>query len=364
MNKVYKPWIPLEKVELFVQLEPALLILGLVLGAWLAYKLLLRQISAERHRTLGTLFKNLFYHLLFGTSLFSLYQIFHELAFEGRQLERLVIYSGFATLLSGAVVFVKVWRILVYEYFFLSHMKVAFPRLLVNLFTLVLSLVLASWIGTEIFNIRLAPILATSAIFSLVLGLALQDTLGNLFSGVALQFDKPYEIGDWIEVQANNQKWVGQVNEITWRATILIAIGEEIITIPNRVMGQAQIANFATQYRPISRIQIIRLPYKVDLLQTKEILNEALRSVGEIRKSPAPNVLIADTNESGVAFKLLYYIDNYGEQFLIFDKILSASLAALKKAGYPFATQRLEIIQSKEVEMTTPLPSFEEKGVL
>lgn len=364
MTKVYKPWIPLEKVELFVQIEPALLIVGLVLGAWIAYKLFLGQISTERHRTLKALFSNLFYHLLFGTSLFSLYQIFHELPFDGTTLERLVIYSGFATLLSGAVIFVKVWRILVYEYFFLSHMKVAFPRLLVNLFTLVLSLVLASWIGTEIFNIRLAPILATSAIFSLVLGLALQDTLGNLFSGVALQFDKPYEIGDWIEVQASGQKWVGQVNEITWRATILIAVGDEIITIPNRVMGQAQIANFATKYRPITRIQIIRLPYQVDLLQTKELLLNALRSVPEIRKSPSPNVLIAEANESGVAFKLLYFIDNYGDQFLIFDRILSAALLALKNADYPFAAQRIEIIKGIENEKSTLTHLIDGKSVL
>ncbi|MBI2711257.1 MAG: mechanosensitive ion channel family protein [Bdellovibrio sp.] len=344
MTKVYKPWIPLEKVDLFVQVEPALIILGLGLGAWVGYKLFLGQISEERHRTLKRLFNNLFYHLLFGISAFSLYEIFHELPFEEGWLERAMIYSGLATLLSGTVVFVKTCRILFYEYFFISHMKVPFPRLLVNIFTLVLSLMLASWVGTEFFNIRLAPILATSAIFSLVLGLALQDTLGNLFSGVALQLDKPYEIGDWIEVHASGQKWAGQVYEITWRATILIAVGDEVITIPNRVMGQAQISNFATKYRPIARIQIIRLPYKVDLLKTKDLLRNALNTVPEIRKNPAPNVLIADTNESGVAYKLLYSIDNYGEQFTIFDKILTACLKALNDANYPFAAQRIEVI--------------------
>ena len=120
---------------------------------------------------------------------------------------------------------------------------------------------MATWIGAEIFNIRLTPILATSAIFSLVLGLALQDTLGNLFAGVALQFDKPYEIGDWIEIQSSGQKWIGQVYEISWRATVLIASTEESITVPNRIVAQAQIANYSTKYRPITRSQLFRLPF-------------------------------------------------------------------------------------------------------
>ena len=72
----------------------------------------------------------------------------------------------------------------------------------------------------------------------------MQDTLGNLFAGVALQFDKPYEIGDWIEIHNSGQKWVGQIYEITWRATLLIGFVEEFITVPNRVMGQSEISNF------------------------------------------------------------------------------------------------------------------------
>ena len=359
MTKVYKPWIPLEKVELFVQFEPALVIITLVLGAWLGYRLFLRQISDERHMTLKRLFRNLFYHLLFLICAFSFYEIFHELPFEGNHLERLIIYFGLATLLSGAVVFVKTWRILVYEYFFIRHMRVPFPRLLVNLFTLMLSLVLASWIGTEIFNIRLAPILATSAIFSLVLGLALQDTLGNLFSGVALQLDKPYEIGDWIEVQTSDQKWVGQVYEITWRATLLIAVNDEIITIPNRIMGQAQIANFSTKYRSMGRVHVIRLPYQVDILKTKEILRGALHSIPEVRKNPVPNVLISEATEMGVAFKLIYSIDNYREQFFILDKILTTCLLTLKNAGYPFASHRIELLKDE----STFLPASKTSSV-
>lgn len=67
--------------------------------------------------------------------------------------------------------------------------------------------------------------------FSLILGLALQDTLGNLFAGVALQLDKPYEIGDWIEISPRAQVWVGQVEEISWRATTMIGLFDELLVL-------------------------------------------------------------------------------------------------------------------------------------
>ena len=92
-------------------------------------------------------------------------------------------------------------------------MRAGVPVLLVNLFSLLLSAVIGFWMMTGIFEFNLAPLLATSAVFSIVLGLALQDTLGNLFAGVALQLDKPYEMGAAIEVTTSSQKWVGQVRK-------------------------------------------------------------------------------------------------------------------------------------------------------
>jgi small-conductance mechanosensitive channel len=232
-------WIPLEKIQAIVQLEPALLIAGLSLGAWLVYKLLLGKISSERHRNMSALFRNLGMHAFFAACFIASFFLIGSFGAEGAAVERLLAYLGFFAVLSGAIVFVKVSRILAFEYLFLSHMRAGVPVLLVNLFTLLLSLVIGGWMATEIFSVRLTPLLATSAIFSLVLGLALQDTLGHLFAGVSLQFDKPHEIGDWIEIQTSGQKFVGQVEEISWRATVLIGLADELITVPNRTMAQA-----------------------------------------------------------------------------------------------------------------------------
>jgi len=193
-------WIPFSRIESLIQLEPAFVLLGLVVAAWLVYKIFLRAVSQERHRNLRSHFLNLLAHFAIFAFLFASYQFVHRTIDLGQRSERDASYLGLATLIAGAVVFVKVSSILLNEYTFLGHVKEGVPILIVNLFSLLLSIGIAGWFATEIFGIRLAPVLATSAVYSLILGLALQDTLGNLFAGVALQLDKPYEIGDWIEV--------------------------------------------------------------------------------------------------------------------------------------------------------------------
>jgi small-conductance mechanosensitive channel len=338
------PWVPIDRIEAFVQLEPAFLVIGLAVGAWLAKKFLLRNITDDRKRNLAQHFRNLGFHVFMGLSLFLIYGGLERLPYETPALDRFKSYIGLATIFWGAIVFVKECRILLFEYLFLSHRKVAFPVLLVNLFTLLLSIVLSTWIGAEIFNIRLTPILATSAIFSLVLGLALQDTLGNLFAGVALQFDKPYEIGDWIEIEGPKNKWAGQVYEISWRATVLISTTEESITVPNRVISQAEIANFSTRYRPIIRSQIFKLPFQTDIEGVKKSLLLAAATISGIRKTPAPKVFLCDTTESWVGFKLIYFIDDYGAQFGITDMVYTRCLQQLEKDNFKLATHSISIV--------------------
>jgi small-conductance mechanosensitive channel len=260
-------------------------------------------------------------------------------------MERLATYIGILAVLSGATVFIKVARIIMFEYLFLSHRRVAVPLLLVNLFTLLLSVLLSAWFATDVLNIKLAPLLATSALFSLVLGLALQDTLGNLFAGVSLQFDKPYEIGDWIEVHGPGQKWVGQVYEISWRATVLLGLSEESITVPNRIMGQSQISNFSAKHRPIIRSQTFRFPFDAPEAKIKDALVNSVLSVPQVRKNPNPMAILIETTESWISYRLVYFIDDYGSQYTIGDQVISAALEALGKADVALASSRIHVVR-------------------
>jgi small-conductance mechanosensitive channel len=338
-----RSWIPLVQIEAAIRLEPALFLLAMVFGAWISYGLFLRGASPDRHKLLLRLFRNLLTHLLFAASLFMAYWLLHQVDPDSR-IRRFIPPVGFVTLIWASIVFVKTCRILAFEYLFLLNMRAGVPLLLVNLLSLLLSGILGAWILSSIFEFNLAPLLATSAIFSVVLGFALQDTLGNLFAGVALQLDKPYEIGDWVEVQTSTQKFVGQVFEISWRATILTAFTDEVITVPNRVMAQAEIQNFAAKLRPFTRGHIFRLPYDAPAGKVRSTLLKGLSGVPGVRRDPSPMVLILEQTDAWVNYKLIYFIDDYGAQFRISDKVIEQALVELAKAGLKLASHRMAVL--------------------
>ena len=339
-------WVPIEKIDTLVQPEPALFIVVLAIAAVLLYRVLLRGLNPERHRLLRGLQKNMAIHLVMLVVFFTSFTAIRAAASASEDpvnLLKVASYIGIFTLISGAIVFVKTSRILLFEYLFFGHMREGVPVLLVNLFTLLLSVVLAGWIASEVFSIRIAPLLATSAIFSIVLGLALQDTLGNLFAGVALQFDKPYEIGDWIEVQSGPQRWVGQVTEINWRATMLIGLTDESITIPNRVISQSQVSNFSTKTRPFCRAFVFRFRYETDMDLARQALISATEGVTGIVHIPAPLTLISECAESWITVRLVYFLEDYGSQFSVADRVAAQALANLKKAGIELASPRIDV---------------------
>jgi small-conductance mechanosensitive channel len=339
-----QPWISGERIEHLVQLEPALFILGLIVGALVFYKLFLNKLAPHRHQNLRRQFKNLFWHLLYSTTLFAIYWVLNRVQSETIPFDRIAPYIGLLAVIGWSTVFVKTSRIILFEYLFFNSMRQGVPLLLVNLLSLGMTLILGGWLLTEIFNVQIGPLLATSAIFSVVLGLALQDTLGNLFSGVAMQFDKPYEIGDWIEIVLASQKWVGQVYEISWRATVLIGIGDELITIPNRLIGQTQISNFATRARPISRSQILRIPIDAPMAEVKATMTEAAKGVKDVLAHPAPFSYMLETADSWILYKCVYYIDDYGKQWAVGDRVIAAVSEALGKIGVELASPRIQVL--------------------
>ncbi|MBC7384868.1 MAG: mechanosensitive ion channel family protein [Cryobacterium sp.] len=357
-SKLGQPWIPLAPIESMIQFEPVLMLVGLSIGAWLIYKILLRDASPIRHRNLRALFLNLLAHLAIFAILFIAYVLTEKGVALGGPNERLASYFGLATLVSGAIVFVKCSRIFMFEYLFLGHMKEGVPVLIVNLFSLLLSIGIAGWFATEIFGIRLAPVLATSAVFSLILGLALQDTIGNLFAGVALQLDKPYEIGHWVEIMTSGQTYVGQVEEITWRATTLIGLFDELLILPNRLMAASEISNFSARRTPIWRGQNFRLPYTADLAEMKAVLLGALQSAEGVRAVPTPYVWIRETTESWLVFRCSYTIDEYPRQFRIGSNVIAAVIEAMKKNGFASAAQKIQIVPDQGSGSARELPEF------
>ncbi|MBY0472359.1 mechanosensitive ion channel family protein [bacterium] len=346
ISKVETPWIPRDKIENTVRPEAAFFILAFAAMSWVFYKLFLRKLSEKRHISLGRQFgRVLFYSLIFVLSL-GVFFALERFAEPGSLHERAYVYMGLVSIFFGAVVFIKAARVALFEYLFLGHMNVGVPLLLVNLLTLFISILLMGWFATEILGVHLGPLVATSALLSVILGLALQDTLGNLFAAVSMQFDIPYQIGDWLEVAGPSQKWIGKVEEISWRATVMVGLNEERITIPNRVMAGSQISNFSILDRPIIRGVNFKIPFDIPSSKVRKVLLSALDVVKDhIRSDFEHRVLILETTESWVNYRLIYFMDDYGKTFTVADEVLEAALIKLQQNQIPLATSKLEILK-------------------
>ncbi len=343
-----KTLLPAEKIASLLQLEPAVALIGLATASWILYKFLLKQASPERHRNLRKLFSSLFGQVLVFTGILLAYRLLSLLP-PTRLIAFLQPYLGLITLALGAVILIKTLRVMILEYLFLGHMRVGVPMLVVNIFSLLASLMVGAWMLTEIFGLKIGPLLATSAVFSIVLGLAMQDTLGNLFAGIALQIDKPYELGHWIEVQQGLQRWAGQVHEVSWRATVLIGLSDELMTIPNRIMAQSQISNFTMRGEPFARSQIFRVAHGSDLEAAKASLLKALRQVSEVLQRPEPHVYATEFQEQGILLKLSYYVSDYNHQFTAQDQVISLGTQALSASGITPAHQRHEFFHGTTI---------------
>lgn len=337
-------WINSKALADLLSPEPYLLLGALILVTWGFYKFFLNDLLEERHKSLQRYYGNLLRHFVVLTLLLGAY-LFLLHSFEANDgIQRITPYIALLTYVWGAVVFIKTCRTLILQYMFMGSMRLGVPIIIVNIFTILLSILLAFWSISQIFGVQLGPLLATSAAFSIILGLALQDTLGNLFAGVSLQIDRCYEIGDWIEVTVSGtQKIIGQVKEITWRSTILTGLSDEIVTLPNRLMAQAQLSNFSPPDQPIVRTQTFKLPYGSSPDTAIHALEKCASEIFEIRGIPAPFAYVADLNEHWIQIKLVYFIDSFGAQHTIGDKILRKGLEALEKNHIHMAQQRLEV---------------------
>lgn len=334
------------KLFQIVDIESFIFICLLGLVAFLFYRFFLKNATPERHLSIKGQLKILGRYYAIFVGLFAIYALVYLFGHTDiTALLTLQPYIAFAIFLLGAYCFVRTSRLLVLQYLFLGSMRAGVPMLLVNIFSLVLSIVIAFWIFNHIFGVQLAPLLATSAAFSIILGLALQDTLGNLFAGISLQIDKTFEIGDWLEVMNGNNKIIGQVKELSWRSTVLVGFSDEMITLPNKLIAQCQVSNFSPEGTPILRSQTLKFPFGTDVVKTLQLLELAATRISEIRAQPAPSAFVLETNDYGFSAKLIYFIDNYGRQFAIGDKVLTVALDLLAKNDIQTARPSIHIQQ-------------------
>lgn len=158
----------------------------------------------------------------------------------------------------------------------------------------------------HIWDVDVTGLVASAGILGLALSFAAKDTLANLFAGISILADRPYEIGDYIVLDSGER---GEVTHIGLRSTRLLTRDDVGVTIPNGVIARAKIINEAAGSRDKYRIRIkVGIAYGSDIAKVIEILEDAARQHEEICAAPAPRVRFRAFGESSLDLELLCWI--------------------------------------------------------
>jgi small-conductance mechanosensitive channel/CRP-like cAMP-binding protein len=146
--------------------------------------------------------------------------------------------------------------------------------------------------------------LTTSAVGAVVVGFALQDTLGNAFSGLAIQIEKPFHVGQWIRIGEHE----GRVEEITWRATKLRTKATNFVIVPNSTIAKEAIINYSEPVIPTRLDVEVGASYDVAPDLVKAALFEALGNAAMVLEEPPPSVLLVDFGASAITYRTRFWI--------------------------------------------------------
>ena len=175
-------------------------------------------------------------------------------------------------------------------------------------------------------DVDVTALLTTSAIITAVVGLALQETLGNVFSGLSLQLQKPFEPGDWIRFGHH----LGRVQGIGWRSTTLVTRSLEQLDVPNGMLAKEVVTNY--RGAAIGDELFVGVSYKTPPNVAKAAMLSVLREVPDVVAMPPPVIECEEYGDSSIKYRVRFWMLDYGRQEQVRDQIMTAIWYALRRA--------------------------------
>jgi small-conductance mechanosensitive channel len=213
------------------------------------------------------------------------------------------------------------------------------PKLLLDLSRTFLVLVGAAIVLSRVWGADLGGLLTALGVGSLVIGLALQDSLGNVFSGITLLFEQPIKIGDWVKIGDHR----GKVVEITWRSVHIYTLERYLIIVPNSELAKGNFANYSRP-EPLLGINIDLsfscddAPYKV-----MDILRKTALEIDGVLANPAPSIFVIDYGDFAINYRTRLFVKDFVQGLKSGDEFKAKIWYATQRHGltmpYPIASE-------------------------
>ncbi|CAB3809851.1 hypothetical protein LMG28614_07152 [Paraburkholderia ultramafica] len=205
-------------------------------------------------------------------------------------------------------------------------------RLIHDIVATVIYIVATLEVCSNVFGLPVGTLLATSGAIAIVVGLALQSTLGDVFSGLVLNLTRPYTIGDWIVLDATLE---GRVVEMHWRATHIMTLERNVAVVPNSVIAKTRFIN--TSQPAEMRGANVRIQLRPDIRPQFVItaLTRAVQGCIQIAPEPPARITIRTSTVDHVEYEVYYFTRERGSEGQVSTRFLDIAYQHLASLRVP-----------------------------
>lgn len=248
-----------------------------------------------------------------------------------------------AVWVTAALVVIRSIQVFVWERLAARYLGVPVPRLIRDIVSCVVVFVACAGIVGVVFKQDITGLIATSGLIGLVIGFSLQTIILDVFTGLAIHVDRPFTIGHWIKMYGDLKGLHARVLEINWRTTRLELESNEMLIIPNSVLGKMVVSNFNEPDIP-TRFQVeLCLDASASVERCRRILSGAATTAEGVLEDPAPVVLLGDLTDQGLKYLVRYWIKPWHplSPTTVMDKVLTSVVESLRWAGIESGYQKV-----------------------
>ncbi|NNF61967.1 MAG: mechanosensitive ion channel [Gammaproteobacteria bacterium] len=252
-------------------------------------------------------------------------------------------FVGVALWLSGAWLAGRAIDTLVLNPVIRSRTGAPAPSILSNVVSATLFVATVFCIIKFVFERPVGGLLATSGIVTVIIGFAIRDMIADFFSGLAMNIEQPYRIGDWLELDGV----VARVTEMNWRATRLITQSRKTVVVPNNNLAVRQFANISRPERYYRESLELVLNYTTDPARIENILLAAIHAT-EGLATQRHDVRITGFQERGVVYQIRFWVNDYTDKVRLRHRLAANVLEFISQAGISIPYAQHEIVLTRE----------------
>lgn len=206
-------------------------------------------------------------------------------------------------------------------------------------------LVVGALVALDAAQVRMPAVLASVGIVGLTIGFAARDSLSNLISGVLIYLDRPFVLGDLVEID----KWYGRVEKITLRSTRIVTPDGRMLAVPNSEMINKTVVSY-TNF-PHLRLDVpITVAVTENIDRAREVLLDLVRGDAAFLDQPSPRVVVTMLNDYNVKLELQAWLDDERQHIGRRYALREAMFEALRRSGIEMPYETVRVLSSSSSE--------------